>query len=302
MANSNEEQRQEMKGIKTWKLLLIATVAMILHAPLYSQSNKQLKSNITQFLFDHDNQISNKDYNRFDRLVSKLERKRERGNEDITFLRSLFYKTHHRMLFKYNSLASVDETISSGSYGCLSGTVLYALLLEYFDFNFEIIELPNHVFIKVNLEDQVVYLESTLPKEGFITSESKILMTNGDEMTTNVNWFQTIASSQAPRQIHESTPYKTIGLQELLALQHFNESVKMYNEKSYIESINHAVEAFFKYPTEKNRMLMQLVINKIRNHQNLKSDEKNQLLEVYKEQLSMLDPGKVYAQFTPTSE
>ena len=77
----------------------------------------------------------------------------------VEFLRTIFYKTHNKLLLNYDKLASLDQTIEKGTYGCLTGTMLYALILDHFKIAYEIIELPNHVFLQIRavLDNEEVF-------------------------------------------------------------------------------------------------------------------------------------------------
>jgi len=269
-----------MRGNNTFKILLILCALLVLPSPSIAQNGVHLKGKIAEFYFEHDALITDTHYKRFDKLVASLEKKRDRQSDDKRFLRTLFHKTHNKLLTRYNSLASMDETIKDGTYGCLTGTIIYALLLDHFGFDFDIIELPNHVFIKVNTNESEVYFESTMPTEGFITDPRKVRLAEASYRNIRNSSLQIV--SQEGSNLTNIEDYKIIGLKELNALQHFNESVKLFKLANYEESITHAVKAFEFYPTDKNKMLMKLVINKIMNNQEIEADERERLIHVYR--------------------
>lgn len=237
---------------------------------------------LDQFLL-HSNNSENNRFESLDKLLYKLEKVRDRRSSDMAFLKSVFYKTHQRMLVKYDRLACMDETLTSGNYGCLTGTLLYSVILDHFGFEHQIMELPNHVYLQVSVGEKVVIFESTQPKEGFITE--------GYEVNERLEQYLTDArKSILHRTIGEGLEdgeklptalSKPIGLQELAALQYFNESVKNYKNSSFGEAADHAMKAYELYPNRKNEMLMQLVINKILNQEKLKEELKNSYLNKY---------------------
>lgn len=220
---------------------------------------------------------------KFKRLILKLERKRAHQKNDIAFLKTVFYKTHQKILLEYNKLANLNETLVNGSYGCLSGTMTYALILEHFNFNFDILELPNHVFIQVKAKDQVIYFESTLPNEGFITHQKEV--SSVDDNSEDFNSLAVVATDKAsPWNLNR--PIRKISWQQLNALQHFNESIKQFNKNQFNSSIKHAVEAYALYPSDRNLMLMQLILNKARNFKGASEKIRQSYLQVFKEQLA----------------
>jgi len=292
-------ENPEMKGIKYIQRVSLLITIMVFSCTLHAQ-NSVLNEQLSTYYFEHDETPQLKSFNRLDQLVNQLERKRRKQENDVQFLKSLFYRTHHKILRKYSKLASMNEMIEKGSYGCLTGTILYALLLDHFQFNYEVIELPNHVFLKVKLNDQNVFFESTLANEGFITNQDHIALNEANVSTKNTNWLQVI--SEKTEGMNHNEPFKIIGLRELSALQHFNESVLLYKNKSYVESITHAIEAYYLYPTEKNEMLMQLVLNKILTDQHLQGKEKEALVEQYKTIRSSVQQQSFHAALTPASK
>lgn len=226
---------------------------------LYGQESS-INERLSQFYFEHNEAPRTNDFDRIEKLVLQLEKKRSRNTDDLSFLKTLFYKTHSKILKDYSSMASVNETIEDGTYGCLTGTLIYALLLDHFDFEYDIVELPNHVFLKVKLANEEVFFESTLAHEGFIRN-GDFFKFQQSPTPQNVNWLQVI--SEPSNGLIKNNPFNIISLKELSALHHFNESVKLYKNKAFQESILHAVEAYHLYPTEKNEMLMRLVLNRI---------------------------------------
>lgn len=234
---------------------------------------------IDQSLLINSNEENSLDRLKFDKLMKKLERKRSYQKNDITFLKTVFFKTHQRLLLEYNNLASLGETLEKGSYGCLSGTMIYALILEHFQFDYDILELPNHVFIQVRSDDEVVYFESTLPLEGFISDQNEIMTSS---LNTEVGGELEVVANASITPWAKDQVINKIGLQELSALQHFNESIKMFNAESFELSIYHAVEAYSLYPSKRNLMLMQLILNKVRNFEGASHELRANYLNVFK--------------------
>jgi hypothetical protein len=72
--------------------------------------------------------------NDLSQFVDKLSAKRESFKNDEAFLNHLFVKTHQRFLKHYEEYVSFSSMINKGTYNCLTGTALYALLLDYFGF------------------------------------------------------------------------------------------------------------------------------------------------------------------------
>lgn len=250
------------------------------HAP--STNGAVATTELSQFLSISGSEEDSALIHKFDRLIKKLEKIQDRRNSDYAFLKSIFYKTHTSLLNEYDRLATMDQTLQKGKFGCLTGTALYAIILEHFGYEYQIIELPNHVFIHLTLDEKSYVFESTLPSEGFMKTsvEMEQLLKQPwlssrriSELTTVGNWFEDF--KDLPNQ------YTTINLQQLAGLQYFNESAKHYLNKDYAVAMDMVLKAYELYPSERNEKLMQLIINKILKYDLIKEELKNQYLERY---------------------
>ncbi|NVJ47724.1 MAG: hypothetical protein HWE07_11375 [Cytophagia bacterium] len=247
--------------------------------PNYSTSALQ---QLIPFLSVHGSESDSSLIEGFQKLVTKLEKKQNRRNSDYAFLRTIFYQTHSSLLLEYSRLATMDETLAKGKFGCLTGTAIYAILLEHFGYDYEIVELPNHVFIHLKIDDKSYVFESTLQFGGFMRTPSemdKILeqpwinQRRISELSTVGQWFGDFEFFPSR--------YTIINLEQLAGLQYFNESAKYYLDKDYANAMDSALDAYALYPSERNEKLMQLIINKILKYETIKEEMKNLYLEKY---------------------
>lgn len=218
----------------------------------------------------------------YNKIVDKLKKVRSKKKSDRAFLRSVFYKVHKNSLISYEKQATIDETLLNGNFGCLSGTALYALILSEFGFDYDIIELPNHVFINVRLKDKLFVIESTLPNSGLIkiNAEIKAALEHGAYDPRNTNTLSPVAAMKADA-MNLANGLKKITLRELAGLQYFNESIRYYFQKDYATAMDMINEAYKLYPSKRNEKLMQLVINKILKYDLIKEEIKNKYLTQY---------------------
>ncbi len=221
-------------------------------------------------------------FEKFNDNVVRLEKTRKRRRSDYSFLKAIFYKTHNTLLKDYDRIATMDQTLTDGTFGCLTGTAVYALILEHFGYEYRIIELPNHVFIHLTVDGNSYVYESTLPMNGFrrTTVEMEKLLKQPwvnhrriSELSVVGDWFD--------EKITLPGHYSIINIEQLAGLQYFNESVKSYLQKDYVSAMENVLKAYDLYPSEKNEKLMQLIINKILKYDLIKEEVRNQYLEKY---------------------
>ena len=177
------------------------------------------------------------------RFIDKLSGKRELFKSDEAFLHHLFTKTHQRFLKTYSEYASFGGTIRDGVYNCLTGTALYALLLDHFGFTYRITETSYHIFLTVESDKGQVLIESTDPVNGFVNEES--------EIAKRISLYRqnSIRESDANKVYYRYNIdiYNEIGLNEILGLLHYNLAIVAYNEQQLSRAIIHLDNAMRLY-------------------------------------------------------
>ncbi|MBO3699943.1 hypothetical protein [Roseivirga sp. E12] len=277
-----------MKGTKFISLLLLISISSVCLGQSNVQSSLTLSSSehpISQFIIDEkllpedaENLIFTEE---FDRIIEQLERIQTRKKSNVAFIRSIFYRVHKNILVDYKQMATMNETLKTGQFGCLTGTALYALILEHFGFEYEIIELTNHVYVQVEVDGRLMVMESTLPEEGLINVGKEIMPNSEQEGLDprNIRALTTVGGGSDEWDLVQG--FNKITLKELSGLQYFNESVKLYKEERFTEAMEMINVAYDRYPSKRNEKLMQLVINKILKYDLIKEEVKNKYLTQY---------------------
>ena len=114
--------------------------------------------------------------------ITELNRIRETVNNEVSFLKTnldgikkpakklkfVFDHVQGTFLKNYDVDADFSEMFVSGGYNCLTGTILYALLLDELSIKHTIKFMPGHVYIIAYAEDIPYIFETTDPVGGFI--------------------------------------------------------------------------------------------------------------------------------------
>ena len=82
-------------------------------------------------------------------------------------------------------------------------------------FNYDLIELPNHIFLKVVLDQQSVLIESTDPFNGFIK--------DSNEIKTRLTAYDTSTKESLTTKVSLLEP---INFHQLIGLHYFNLAIK----------------------------------------------------------------------------
>jgi hypothetical protein len=195
------------------------------------------------------------------KFIHTLFEKKDHFSSDTDFLQHVFQQTHQRVLKHYQVNTSFDAMLKNGSYNCLTATAFYAILLDQFGYDFNIVETNYHIFILANVDGQQVLLESTDPLNGFIR--------NADDIANRINEYKsggvTASSSKKIYYQYQEAVFNTISKGQLRGLIHYNLSVDAYNEKDLQKSTEHFVSAYTLYPSsrlEEFSQILQLTIVK----------------------------------------
>jgi hypothetical protein len=166
-------------------------------------------------------------------FVDRLDQK---DKNTIKFCRTLFHKTRHDFLRRYDQYASFRSMLTKGTYNCLTGTALYALLLDHFGIDYSIIETNYHIFLIASTAEGKVLFEATDPIHGFVSNAAEI-----DKRIAFYKQNTLQASTDDDKQYYEYTVnlYNPVTLDQLKGLLHYNISTEAYNQQNFQGAIDH---------------------------------------------------------------
>ncbi len=182
-------------------------------------------------------------------FVKRLEEK-ENPRSSVKFCRVLFHKTRHEFFRHYTQYASFRETLNKGKYNCLTGTALYALLLQHFGIEFSIIETNYHIFLLASTDEGKVLFEATDPVHGFVHDPIEIEKRID---TYKQNNLQPIEGDEKKYYEYTASLFNTVDLKQISGLLHYNVSIDAYNLKKFDQAISHLDKALDLYQSPRIR-------------------------------------------------
>ena len=248
-----------------WLLILFGFVQNSLFSQVIDQKAARLESTLRKvelFINQEDSLDRNEIIDSFTSMIDRLEATRLKEPNDHSFLSKIFFKTHRKRLNRYSLYSDFGDTMLSGKYGCLSGTITYALILTHFGYKNEAVELSNHVYLKVYYGNTSILLESTLASSGFLDRNQDINDAL-ERYSMGNSSGEMVAIASGNNGVLNSKIQNTIGLTELAGLQRYNRAIENHKNLKLISSLNYAIEADQFYPSLRMKYLMQLVINEI---------------------------------------
>jgi hypothetical protein len=240
------------KGILIGLIFLLPSLAIANHG---ADKNFSVETNLKAFLSaEHYRSQSVKSFESF---LHKLDKKNTSVKNQRAFIRHIFEKTHHRFLKSYKAYTSLDETFDNGSYNCLTGTILFSLLLHHYDIDHQVIETNYHIFILAETADGQILLEATDPLNGFVTS--------AEEIEARIAIYK---QNQIQEQQRNKTYYKfrfelynEVSLDELRGLTYYNNAVNSFNQQNLETAVQNLVKAnelYFSYRIEEFSQILLL--------------------------------------------
>ncbi|OOG78849.1 hypothetical protein [Algoriphagus sp. A40] len=196
-------------------------------------------------------------------LVEDLDSKASKKGDELNFLRQIFQKTHQKLLKKYELHSSFNSMLSEGKFDCVSGSAALGLLLERYEYSFDIVETDFHVFIVVNLEGKKVVLESTLPVGGMITMPSEVQNYLDAYRPEANSKLKVLNQGLAGQHIDysDNAIFRIVNLKQLAGLQYYNDAIVHFNTQAFGQAVDQLSKAYLLYPSDRILGLRELSID-----------------------------------------
>lgn len=189
-------------------------------------------------------------------FIQKFKKKQTKYSEK-TLLQQLYFAVHRTFLKSYQPYQSFYSLLSKGKYNCLSGTALYAYLLNELGFQYQVYETDYHIFLLVHMGNGAeIMFESTDPLYGFIEGEREISQ-RLDQIKQDA--LPNAAESNKAYYDFELNVIRPVSLTHLAGLQYFNQAAAFYNAKRIKEAENALSKGNLLYQAERFERFAQLL-------------------------------------------
>ncbi|MDN5201590.1 hypothetical protein QQ008_09465 [Fulvivirgaceae bacterium BMA10] len=223
----------------------------------------------------------------FNEFVASLEEKRVKIGNDERFLNHLFYKVHRKYLKNYVEHSSFGDVFLNGNYDCLSGTALYALILDRLEIQYAIKETDYHVLLMVEINGKQFLLESTDPLSGLVSDKEKIIERIekylNREIGPNQNPSQ-VASEESYYQ-YSFIVYNDITLTQLAGLQYYNQAIASYNQQDLVNTLAQLEKCLVFYHSERIEEFLTLAVSAVVKDKSMDFKTKGNLIQRFQQNL-----------------
>lgn len=202
-------------------------------------------------------------------FVAKLSRKRAGSKNETQFLRYAFNRIHHQFLKRFAANTTFASLFDDGTYNCLTGTILYSILLNHFEIDHQVIETNYHIFILVQTQEEEVLIEITDPQDGFVTS--------ADKLTKRIEQYRQQGIQPADPALfyyqYNFDLYNIVSQHELIGLLYYNLAVDSFNQKDLQKAVHYLGRAIERYASPRIEEFSEILLVAV-HESNLKEREK----------------------------
>ncbi len=215
-------------------------------------------THFTSFFADSEMELSTENIEKLRQKVVNFialqKEKQAQVRSELRFLRQLDRKIHTEFLKNYKHFSSFTQMLQSGNFDCLSGVILYALVLDSLGYNYTVYQTNIHVYLMIRTEKRAILIETTDPIYGFVDNEYYIQERKKiyEKMVENIE-------NQRNYYVPEPLLHQTTTIQELCALQYYNQAAKYYNQHNLEKASYFLAQSERIYSSKRTDALRQLI-------------------------------------------
>ncbi|WP_343633397.1 hypothetical protein [Fluviicola sp.] len=192
-----------------------------------------------------------------DEFVNEVKSSGMMRMSEAKLMKELHKKIHERFLRRYKYVSPFNEIFKTGQYNCVSGTALFALVLEELDIPYNIQEMPTHVYIMAYPDTKAISVEMTALKDASYIPARKDV---SKAVRTLVEFG--LSTPEKIRQQGELQVYNAffntnsvVNLKQLAGIQYYNEAIVAVNENQLLLAFEQISKAEKWYDVDKARLL-----------------------------------------------
>jgi len=177
-----------------------------------------------------------------------LEDKKDRYRSESAFLNFVFNKVHQKYLKQFKGDEPFEGIFNGGTYNCVSGTALYACILNQLNYEVKLLETRYHLFLVVTLPDSTHALfEATDPLQGFVFNETRIEKQIKGYLANEKEALLRGDALSAP--FNNECILNKVSFIELAGLHYYNIAVDLINKRNFYDAFRALRKANILYPS-----------------------------------------------------
>lgn len=184
----------------------------------------------------------------------------------------IFKEVHDHFFKQYEEFTSFNNIFESGLYNCVTGSMLYSLVLKKYGIPYEIKEKPTHVYIVAFPESENILFETTNPK-GFYMLDEKQKKTYVQGLValkfTTQEHVNKVGFGNAFNEFYYNS--ESITQTQLAALQYYNFALAEHESGHSHAAIAHALKTNMLFPSSRHQYLLLEMLGVALNNSNFET-------------------------------
>jgi hypothetical protein len=207
-------------------------------------------------------------YQGFQSIFVLLHQKKLDKTESKNNITKIFKLVHDKLLYNYRTISHFPSIFTSGTYNCVSASILYALIFKQLQIPYKIFQTPNHVYLVALPGEESMIIETTNPnlKEGYFTRDFK------EDYVQKLKSVKMVAEDEKLNksidEIFNENYYKGVQaeFQNLFGFEYLNEGLYKIRDNQSDQTYEILQKAYFFFPDRQiKQVLYNALIQKIEN-------------------------------------
>lgn len=195
--------------------------------------------------------------NRLNSFYTSLDSKISSAKSNKQKAKIIFKEVHDHFFNQYEELTPFNNIFETGTYNCVTASMLYSLVLSKYGIPFEIKEKPTHVYIVTYPGRENILFETTNPKGFYIPAErQKKAYVQGlvqSKFTTQEHIDQ-VGFGNAFNEFYYNN--ESISQAKLAGLQYFNLALEEQEAGHTSAAVSNALKTNMLFPSLKHQYLL----------------------------------------------
>ncbi len=175
-------------------------------------------------------------------------------------------KVHQAFLTKYELKNQFYDLAKTGMYNCVSGTALFALVLEKLNIPYVIKEYPTHVNLIAYPDDHKLLIETTDPSKGYFKISDPLMAKYVQYLLKSKQISQSEFDSKKTEDLFNDHFFSQAGnlkLKQLIGIQFMNNCIYLIEDKKPRESYVNMQKAYWLHPSPKNSFMLKESLTRV---------------------------------------
>lgn len=179
-----------------------------------------------------------------DEIILELDSAKLMRKSPKRIVKKVFNTVHDRLLIKYELENQFVEIFETGYYNCVSASAIYSYCFEALGINHSVVEVPTHVYVIAQIEDETWVIESTDPQQGYYeVDEDSYEDYLEDLVEQKMITEEMLDHPKLDSILNDLFPSQFITTGRLTAFQYFNQAIYDYEEKKLQSAVENLIKA-----------------------------------------------------------